>query len=520
MKQQTFLQGAIILAIAGFLNRILGFILRIVMVHYLGDEGVGLYSMIYPIYVTLILLSTAGFPVAIAKLVSEKNAQRDTRAAMRILKVSFTCLLGSSLAITLLLIFSAKWVAVTLLSDIRTYRLLLAIAPSLIFVTIASILRSYFQGLKTMTPTAISQTIEQLIRIGSSFILIALLIKQGLQYGATGAAIGITLGEFSGMITLVIIFITHRFIRNGNDLLTTDLRSAPPTQYTSRHALKDLFKLGVPITIGRLVISLMYTLDAIMIPSLLQRSGLSVAEATSQFGQLTGIALQIIFLPNIINNALTTSLVPSVSDALARNKMNAIREKYHEVLRITTYIGFPASLFFIFRGNEICQLLFNFPEAGSLLSLLGFGALATYFVHVAGGVLNGLGKPQIAVKNMIIGTSFKLGCLYVLTGHPLFQIKGAAIALSIGWNIGAIADFISIGRIVGFKMNLTHILFKPLSGCLLLYWVLPLMENLGFNFGLHPRLITLYTIIVSIVFYLGWMILVQGVTKKDLQKFK
>lgn len=520
MKQQTFLKGAVILTIAGFLNRILGFFLRVVMVHYLGDEGVGLYSMIYPVYITLVLLSTVGFPVAIAKLVSEKNAQKDVKGVMKLLKTAIFFLLGTSLTITVILIFSSKWIAINLLSDIRTHRLLLAIAPSLVFVTIASVFRSYFQGLKTMTPTAVSQTIEQLIRIAASVFFIIFLTKRGLQYGATGAALGITMGEFSGMCTLLLIFVIHRVIRNGSDLLSIDLERAPESNYSFRQAFKDLFKMGLPITIGRLVISLMYTIDAILIPSQLQRGGLSIAEATSQFGQLTGIALQIIFLPTIISSALTTSLVPSIADALARNQQEKIREKYHEVLRITFYIGFPASLFFIFRGSQICNLLFNFPEAGILLAILGLGAISTYFIHVASGVLNGLGKPHLAVKNMIIGASCKLGLLLTLVNHPVFGIKGAAIGLAIGWIISSIADFISIGRIIGFSMNLYHLIVKPLAGCLIIYGLLPLIDSFALFIGLTPKLIILFTLIVSAILYLIWMILIKGISKADLKKFK
>ncbi|MCK4260303.1 MAG: polysaccharide biosynthesis protein [Halanaerobiales bacterium] len=519
MKQQTFLKGAAILLAAGLINRILGFVLRIIMVHYLGDEGVGLYSMIYPLYITLILFSTLGFPVAVSKLVSEKNALGDIKGITKILRVALITVLFTSFTLTGVTYLSTKWLALKLFSDIRTYYLLQAIAPSLIFVSIASVLRSYFQGLRTMTPTAISQTIEQAMRIIASVYFISLLIKRGLQYGSTGAAIGITVGEFSGMITLIILFILHRYIKGGTDLFSKNLKTTT-SSYSSKKAFKELCKIGIPITIGRLVISLMYTIDAILIPSKLQQAGFSVAEATSLFGQLSGMAIQIIFLPTTISTALTTSLMPTISDALARNKMNFIREKYHEVLRITFYIGMPASLFFIFRGKDICHLLFNYASAGSLLSLMGFGAISTYFTHVAFGVLNGLGKPHLAVKNMILGTSFKLGGILILVSHPLFGIKGAAISLAAGWIIGSIADFISIGRIVGFRMNLYHIMLKPFLGCLVLYYALPVFDSVGIVFGLGTKMITLLTILLSMIMYFIWLVLVKGITKKDLDKIK
>lgn len=520
MKQQTFLKGAIILTIAGLINRILGFVLRVVMVHYLGTEGIGLYSMIYPIYITLILLCTFGFPVAIAKLVSERNAKKDVKGSLKLLNTALTFVLITSSIITCLLFITAKWISGHLFSNIRLYYLFLAIAPSLIFVSIASVLRSYFQGLRTMTPTAVSQFIEQTIRILASILLISLLIERGLQYGATGAAIGVTLGEFAGMLTLIILFIAHRYFGKSSELVPIAYSVAPSTSYTTHQAFKDLAKMGVPITIGRLVISLMYSIDAILIPNLLQKAGYSIAEATSQFGQLSGIALQIIFLPTIISVALTTSLVPSISDALARKNMKEIRKKYQEVLRFTFYIGFPATLFFVFKSSEICHLLFNYAAAGPILSILAVGAISTYYTHVAGGVLNGLGKPHLAVRNMVIGAFFKLGLLLTFVSHPMFGIKGAAISLTTGWIIGSIANFISIGKIVGFSFNLYHLVLKPLAGCWLLYWLLPLFNNLGISLGLETRWITLLTILVSAVIYIIWMIIVKGISKDDLAKFK
>lgn len=488
------------------------------MVQYLGDEGVGLYAMIYPIYVTLILLSTAGFPVAVSKLVSEKNALGNTHGINRIFWLALAFVLGSSVIFALLLSFSAKWIAVTLLADIRTYRLLLAVAPALIFVSIASVIRSYFQGLKNMVPTAISQTFEQMVRIGATFLLIMFFVERGLEYGAAGAALGITCGELGGMLILVVLFLRHR-IASSSDLLGPNSLNEPVNSYSRGQAIRDLFNLAVPITVGRLVISLMYTMDAMLIPSGLQQAGLPIAEATSLFGQLSGIALQVIFLPTIISSSLTTSLVPAIADALALKNYQLIRAKYHEVLRITFYIGIPASLFFIFRGNEICLLLFNFADAGPLLAILGVGAVCTYFSHVAAGVLNGLGKPHLSVKNIIIGSAFKLGGLLSLVPHPLFGIKGAAISICAGWIVASVADFISIGRLIGFGMDMNHIILKPVLGCAILYFALPVFETFGGYLGLGNRLVTLFTILVSAIFYFAWMVVVKGVTRDDLQKF-
>lgn len=520
MKQQTFLKGAVILMVAGLINRVLGFVLRVVMVHYLGDEGVGLYSMIYPIYVTFILLSTAGFPVAVSKLVSERNAMGDVRGLEKVFRLALCFVIGMSLILGVVLIFTSRWISQYLLSDLRTQRLLLAIAPALVFVAVASTLRSYFQGLRTMTPTAVSQTIEQIVRIGSTMLLVAWLVERGLSFGAAGAAFGITLGEFAGMAVLIVMFFRHRVMRGGADLLAMEPALAPPTKYRYRQAFKDMISLAIPITAGRVVLSLMYSLDAMLIPSQLQLAGLSVADATSLFGQLSGIALQVIFLPTVISSALTTSLVPTISDALARQRIDLIRAKYHDVLRITCYIGIPATLFFCFRGNEICLLLFNFADAGPLLSLLGVGAVFTYFEHVAGGVLNGLGKPHLAVKNTIIGAAFKIGGLVTLVGHPMFGIKGAAISIAAGWITGSLCDFITIGRIIGFRMNATHIFLKPLLGTLILYWALPVFDLVGISLGGGERLTMLLTLIISVVFYLAWMVVVKGLSREDMQKFK
>jgi len=182
MKKQSFLQGALILMIAGLINRSIGFVLRLFLVRVIGDEGLGLFQMVYPFFMTLLLICTAGFPVAISKLIPERLAQNDQEGSYSLLKITLVFVSLTSIIISFLLYFSAEFIAEHIFSDQRTYFILLAIIPALIISPVAASLRSFFQGYHTMIPTAVSQIIEQLSRMIATLILINMISYLGIKY--------------------------------------------------------------------------------------------------------------------------------------------------------------------------------------------------------------------------------------------------------------------------------------------------------------------------------------------------
>jgi len=182
VEQKSFFKGALILSIAGIISKVLGAVYRIPFARLVGDEGVGLYQMAYPFYTLILAVSTAGIPLAISKLVAERQFRNDQRGIQRVFRLSMVLLLVAGVLASIGLYMSAEYIAVNILKEPRAALSLKANAPAIIFTFAMSTLRGYFQGFQTMTPTAISQVFEQLIRVTTVFLAAFYLLPFGVEY--------------------------------------------------------------------------------------------------------------------------------------------------------------------------------------------------------------------------------------------------------------------------------------------------------------------------------------------------
>lgn len=497
--------------LAGLINRILGFGLRLILVRIIGDQGIGLFQMVFPLFVTFAIISTFGLPVAISKFVSERMAQESRQESLRLLKISLGFTLVSGTLLSIIFYFSAPFLAKQILNNAQTELILQAIAPALFFVSLASIFRGFFQGLRIMTPTAVSQIVEQVTRIIVTLIVIKNLLDYSLYYQATGAALGVSAGEALGLLTLVIIFLNIKSNIRSKSNPSTNIKS-------TFNLFTELVKFGFPITVGRIVASLMYSTEAILIPARLQAAGYSMSQATSLYGQLSGMVQQIVHLPTIITAAVTSSLIPAISESLSMNNHFELRNRYQESLRIAIYAGLPAVTTFYLFPKEICEVLFGYPQAGEILKLISLGAIFLYLLQVLSGVLQGLGKPNTVVINSIIGLVFEILLIYFLTSNPDFGLKGAIIGIVVRYFIIAILNFIAIGKQIGFSLNFKQLILKPVlaTGC----FVIILSEVYQYLWVLWQSTLVdlIIAVVIGLIVYLLVLIITKGITTEDLNR--
>lgn len=516
MKKQSFLKGALILMIAGFINRVIGFILRVIIVRNIGDHGLGLFQMIYPLFMTLLLISTAGFPVAISKLIPEKLASNKNSQIYSLLKTTLIFVFFMSIIISIFLFFSAEFIANRVYNDSRVYIIIISIIPALIISPLAASFRGFFQGMHNMIPTALSQITEQTSRFLATILLINMLGYLGLRYQSAGIALGISVGEFSGLLLLIFFFLYHL---KKSGLLNKLFNSLKNNKNNFICSFKTITALAVPITIGRIINSLMMSGEAVLIPRQLQKSGISVDQAASLYGQLSGMVEQLLFLPTVITIALTISLIPNISDAYARNNMKKIRNNYQDIIRISIYLGLPIIVIFIQNGKDICNILFGYPEAGRLLTIMAFSAPFIYFLQVSHGMLNGLGKPQLAVFNLSIGSLLKLAGIFYLTQQTV-GIYGAAVSIGLGYVLSAVLNFIVIGHTIGYTINIIQCFIKPLLCSGTVYLLTPYLTlNKYITLNINFKIEKILNIFIIICIYLILMCAVKAINKDDINHF-
>ena len=515
-KDNKFLRGAAILSIAGIIVKILGAIYRIPLSNIIKPEGMGYYQTAYPIYNLLLTLSNAGFPVAIAKLVSERNALGDYRNAHKVFKVSLVGLSIGGLLSALFLTYGAKPI-VDYIGNSNAYYALLAMVPALVFVPIMAAFRGFFQGSKNMVPTAVSQISEQLLRVIIGLSLTLLLLEYGKPIAAGGASFGASAGGMAGALTMVIIY-----TRNRKKITTRIKQSTIDVEYSVKNIIMDLVLLAIPITLGSAIAPLLDTIDASLVLKRLQFIGYTEAYANELYGQLKGMAQTLINLPQLFSIAISMSMVPSISDAYARHASKEIKDLLSSGVRMTLLIGFPCALGLFVLSTPIIDLLYfsNTAETiistGEILAYLSIGVVFLMSVQTLTAVLQGLGKASIPVRNLAIGAIVKVILTYTLTAIPSINVKGAAISTVAAYAIAAILDFISVLRITRAKINYKYILFKPLFSAV----GMAIITRLGYiilDSIIGKKLATIVAVFIGVLSYAILLVLTGTLDEDDFK---
>jgi stage V sporulation protein B len=516
MTKKSFLQGAVILGIAGIIIKILGAFFRIPLANLIGDEGMGYYQTAYPIYVLFLVLSTSGIPIAISKLVSERVALGNEREAYRVFKVSFILLfiLGASSFIFVLI--AAKPI-VMLLKNPGAYYSMLAIAPALLFVPIMAAYRGYFQGHQNMKPTAISQIIEQLFRVVAGLGLAFLLIKYGSKFAAGGATFGAAAGAIAGSIAVISIFMYKR-----KQIKIKVLESVEGAKEKVSEILFKIFIIAIPVTIGAAIMPIMSAIDVAIVMRRLQDAGFTEAAANGLYGQLTGMAAPLINFPGVLSMSIAMSLVPAIAGAKERNDIEFLQYNVELGLRTAMLIGLPSAFGLMTLSKPIMMLLYPLQiesaiSAAPNLFILAFGIIFLSTVQTLTGVLQGIGKQSIPVINLLIGALFKIAITYALTGIPNINVKGAAIGTVCAYIIASSLNLYAIEKYTGTKINAKLTFVKPLISSITMSAGVFLSYQL-FRIFLGNSLSVLISILIGVAIYAIMLFVTKSIKMAEIEK--
>lgn len=507
-KKGNFLKGALVLSIAGAISKILGAVYRIPLARLLGGEGMGLYQMAYPIYTTILALATAGVPVAISVLVSRKETQGYNGDSKRIFRVSLIMLFVFGIILTLLIMQIAHFLAGSLLDEPRAYYPILAVAPAIFFAGLMSVFRGYFQGQQWMMPTAVSQVIEQLFRVTAVLILAFLLFPRGIEYAAAGATFGAVVGGIVGLIVLIIFYWSYRKKNKAETV-----RYGPTS---SMDLAKEIIRLAIPVSFGAVVLPLVQMLDAIIVPGCLKSIGYTTSQATALYGQLSGMAAVLISLPTIFTISISTSLVPAVSEALAQKDYQGLNSRLNYGLRAAMIISLPCAAGLYVLAAQICDLLYAAPEAGVPLEVLAFSTIALAAFQLSSAGLQGIGRPEIGMRNLVVTGGLKVVFNYTLTSVPMLNIQGAAIGTVLAFAFGSALNLYYLKRYTGIHYEVGRLLKLSLVTILMGIGV---YVSYGFivGMGLHSHLSTLLAICIGVAIY-GVLLLLLKEIDMDMVK--
>ncbi|MCZ8514616.1 stage V sporulation protein B [Paenibacillus filicis] len=451
MTKQSFIKGTLILLAAGIVNRILGFIPRITLPRIIGAEGVGLYQMGYPFLIVILTLITGGIPIAVAKLVAAAEAEGNEARVRGIFRIAMALSASLSLAFTAVILLGARWITQLLYTDQRVYLTIVCMTPIILIVGVSSVFRGYFQGRHNMIPTAVSQVLETIVRIFTMLSFAYLMLPYGLEYAAAGAMVGVLIGEIAAMAVLVSLY--------GQDRHRLARRKPAKTGGAGRLAygggLKQLLGLALPVTGSKLVGSFSYFFEAILVVQSLAAAGIATGLATAQYGALQGMVIPVLLLPGALTYSLAVSLVPSLSEAAAKNDLKTIHARLHQSLKLALVTGAPFAVLMFVLAEPICRYLYGQPGVGSMLRMLAPAAMFIYLQAPLQAALQALERPGSALVNTLAGSCVKLTLIWLLASRPEFGILGAVMAISVNIMLVTVLHWTSIVRLLQFHMQLS-----------------------------------------------------------------
>lgn len=447
---RSFLRGAAWLAVGSLASKLLGAVYRVFLPRVLGEAGVGLFQMAYPLYAVVLTLAVTGIPLALSKLTAEWRTVGRDRDADHLADWALVGLglLGLGLAAGMAL--ASRWLARAIFHEPRAALPMLALSPALALVALEAGWRGYFQGRQRMRPTAISQILEQGVRVLVMFPLAMALLSRGLSAAVAGAVAGAPVGAAVGVWYLA------RARRQHGPLW--------PRLPVPWRGLGRLAVLAAPMAMTALLFPVLLLTDAVVVPGRLVSIGYSATGATAAYGRLAGEAMPLVNLTLILGTALGLSVVPSVAAGIAAGDRRRAVERVGAALGAIWLVGVPLAGGLFVLARPLTTLLYGNPGAALALAILCLAAVALTAQQLLANALQAAGHGWVPVANLLAALVVKAGLDWGLV--PRDGIEGAAAATVAAALLAVGLNWRAWCRRVGRPVPLARAWVVPVTGTL------------------------------------------------------
>lgn len=405
MKKKAFF-GTILLTISGLICRLIGFFYRIFLSHAIGAEGLGIYQLIVPIYHLSYAISTAGIQTALSRLIASATAKREHAKALLTFLIGTTTSFILSLSISLLLQKNSPYLANHFLGDSSCIPLLNLLAYTLPFGALHGCVIGWFMGKKQIHIPAFMQIMEELIRLAATWICYLYLISSNRSPNANIAVSGLLISEIISVIISIFFVSFHK---------NTKIQILDLSYYKS--CTKELFFTSFPLTLNRIALNLLHSAEAILIPLSLEKYALTRSEALETLGTISGMALPLVLFPTAIVNALSSILLPTISENFALKNKQYIQRLVKKSLLYIFLMGMIFMVFFFLTGKQLGVLLYNNADAGYYITLLSTICPFLFCDIILASIMNGLGQTFLCFFVNLGNMVFRIFCIYFLIPH-------------------------------------------------------------------------------------------------------
>ena len=517
LKKSSYIKNVAILLVAHIFIKVVGVINKIYLTNRegYGDEGNAIYSSAFQIYALFLTITSMGIPNAVAKLVSERLAIGDSKGAYKVFKIAILSFGTIGFFCSIILFVFSEYIAFNLIQIPEAKLSLLALSPSIFFVSITSVIKGYFNGRENLNVGANSQTVEQIFRTILTIGIIEFIAQRtGLntKVMAAGAAISTTLSEIICFVYLYKYFIIVKK-EIGNEIR----RSVNYKYKGIRKIIKDILFVSIPMSIAPILGGINKNIDSMTIVRNL-KNFMTDTEAKLQYGILSGKIDTLISFPLSFNAAFSSILIPTVSAAKASGNFENAKKKIEFSMLISIIIGLPSTVGLIFLAGPILKILFpNQPEGEFLLQISAISITFIMLSQNISSVLHGLGKTIVPAICLSIGSLIKLSLnMIFIKINPEIFIFGGTAGAALSTVISNIISFIIAWNVLKHNINIEFNLstiYKAILATTMMSICL-IFTYKALNGIISYKMCILTTIIVAIAIYL-LLILILKIFSED-----
>ena len=557
-KTHSFMGNVAIILFAQLMVKVLGLVYRMVITNIdgFGNTGNGFYNAGFQVYTVLLAISSVGIPNAIAKMVSERAALGDYRGAHRVFTSALKLFAVIGIVCSVILYVGSDFIAVHIMNMDGAQYVMRALAPSLFFVCLASVIRGYFQGLSDMRATSFSQMLEQVFKCGLTIVFVLLtvgvmpkamqiLTRITLLYspeGVTRPEIMAAWANFASSAATVIslAYLLIFYLRRRATINERIKNSTAKTDTSStKRLMRMILLLSVPISLASIITAVNRVVDLATItrgielafqngiPSIAGASAIAnptAAELNTAAVTLSGMLSKsdtLFNMPLAVNIAFATVLVPSIAGAIAKGETKEASEKTSYSVLISILIILPCAIGFMVLAQPVYNIIYPAtPDGYDLLSLMSVALVFSALTQTITGALQGIGKVYVPAASILIGCVFKVVLNVTLIRIPSVNIYGAAISSIVCQIVAFLINFFVLIRYIPIKLSLGKYIIKPLVSGIVMgavaLGVFTLLSNaLGTGY-INNLVATAVSIVVAAIVYFGLVFALRIMSKDDI----
>ena len=513
----SLIKNAFILSGAAILSKILGAFYQAFLYQQIGSAGVGIYMKGLYFYSMLLAISASGIPIAVSKMVAEERAAGRKDIAERIFSNSnkILGLLGGAFA--LLLFVFAPFIANNIYKDPRIIYVLQAMAPAIFIVAIMGSIRGYFQGKENMTPTGVSQIVEQVVRVGFSVAITLFLINSFKEIPVLDIVNGVAFGPFLGAVFSLLILLVYLYFDRKNTVAYKKIVEVDNWQITKR-----IIIFALPVTLTALLPTLLDVIGGIIIPNELIQLGYSSNLSDQLYGSCGGAVITLTNLVVSVSAAFATSIVPAISSSVGKGEVNEVVRKLKLLIKMIVLINIPAGIFLLVLGQPVLSLIFHDPEAFRILQFSFIMVLFIGLYHNTTGILQGIGKTYTPIISLIIGLIADIILLKLLIQIPSVNILAAPISYTLGFMIAFGINYLVIRINIKHQLELIKWLPKIIVGSIiavmaggLIYYITFKSSSLLVSRTWAELIGLIIASLVCGIIYLLFLIISKGLSREE-----